>query len=96
MKVEEIVQVTIRFPKAKERKEKSWDLRRNEQLRKAIEECIATGKEVYSKTLSGLLYHVTPEFPLIESAMKEPANKSLMKVSVAVFTTAFHLGVRPE
>jgi len=41
-----------------------------------------------------VLYHVRPGFPLIESAMAEERNKSLMKVSVALFTAALHLGVR--
>jgi hypothetical protein len=41
-----------------------------------------------------ILYHVRPEYPLIESAMAEDRNKSLKKVTINMYTAALNMGVR--
>ncbi len=92
-KIEEIVTVKITFPKAKERAVKIWDLNWNTKLNAAIQKCLKTRRKVQVYR-GDILYIVKPRYPLIKEAMAKKENKSLLKVSISVFTSAFHLGVR--
>lgn len=97
MRLEEIVQVKVTLVPQKKRNQEYWDLERKPEIKAAVEKCLATGEEQFVYTRGEmLLYHVRPGFPLIESAMAEDRNKSLVKVSVSLFTAVLHLGVRDE
>jgi hypothetical protein len=93
MKIEEMMTCKVTFPKAAIRAEKAWNLQHNTQLAEAIERCRRTRRTVYANR-GNVLYVVKPRFPLVKSAMADVGNKSLLKVSVSVFTLAFSLGVR--
>lgn len=95
--IEELGMCTVTFPKAGKGRKKgiAIDLAKNHDLRKAILRCLETGQEEYVRPAGGTpLYYVSAEYPLIESAMKEQKNKSLLKISVTVYSTAHHMGVR--
>jgi hypothetical protein len=93
LKIEEIMQTTVTFGAKKKREAGVWNLEKNESLRKAIEECLETGKEVMIHDVGEALYQIIPRYPLIDSAMQRPENAHLKKVSVKVFVPAFSLGV---
>jgi len=94
MKIREFYTCKISLAKKRaDRDESTWNLQKNNRLREAIEKCLATGTEVFSADPGGILYHVQPKYPLIKSAMQEPKNKGLLKVSVTVYTHSLGLGV---
>lgn len=97
MIVEETMKVQIKFPNAKERQAKSWDLARNKPLREGIEECLATGRAVFKKsTADSLLYHIEPIYPWIPEHMAKPEVQAegWMQVYVKVYSQSFCLGVK--
>jgi hypothetical protein len=97
MKIRELVSLRITLPKKqKERDGGVWNLEKNTTLRESVDECIYTGKEVFKPQPGGMLYHVRPEYPMIESAMQQPENQALMKVSIVAYMTSLHLGVERE
>ena len=95
MKVEELVSCKVTLNK--KRNENFWDLSRRPELKEAITACLATGEQqIVDKRGSMMVFIVRPEYPLIESAMREPENKSFVRVSIIVLTHALHMGVRCE
>ena|ERR1035438_3810420 len=97
MKLEEIVQIKVSLaPQKKRREAEYWDLKRKPDLQAAIEKCIGTGEDQFVYTRGEMtLYHIRPGFPLIESAMAEDGNKTLLPVKISLYTAALHLGARP-
>lgn len=92
--ITELMQTKVTYPRAKkDRQAGIWNLERNKELREAIEACLATGETVI-REVGGALYRVKPEYPLIDSAMQNPKFKSLLKVSVAIYTLAWSVGVK--
>ena len=74
MKIEEITRIQISFGKNAKRK---WDLLKMSDLRESIEECLRTGKEVFHRNKGEVVvYHVTPDYPLIASAMASTCPES--------------------
>jgi hypothetical protein len=97
MRIEEITLIDVKLPNKKRMKEIDyWNLNRpyRRKLREAVRKCLSTGEEQFFYDEGIFLYHARPEFPLIESAMLEPDNQSLMKVSITVYSKIRHLGVR--
>jgi hypothetical protein len=96
MHCEEITQITVKMAPRKKRDAKEyWDLDRRPELKGAVETCLVTGQEQFvCKRGDMILYHVRPEYPLIESAMAEDRNKSLKKVTINMYTAALNMGVR--
>ena len=94
MKMRELVSCKVTLAtKQKDRESGFGNLERNTALREAIDECLKTGKEVFKAKPGGMLYHVRPDFPLIESAMEQPENRNMLQVSVVAYMTSLHLGV---
>ena len=97
MKIVELVSCKLTLPKQKKLRQSGvWNLETNKTLREAIEECLASGVEVLKVKPGGMLYHVKPEYPLVESAMQKPENAGLLKVSVIAYLSSEHLGVNRE
>ena len=93
MKIEEFVKVQVSLNKKRDKD--FWNLDRRPELKAAIEKCLATGEEQFLEVRGSMLvYSIRPDYPLIESAMAEEKNKSLLKVNVCVLTHALHMGVR--
>jgi hypothetical protein len=87
---------TCKITLAKKQKDRDggvWNLERNKRLREAIEKCLATGTEVFSADPGGMLYHIRPDYPLIESAMQKPENQGLLKVYVVIYMNSLVVGV---
>ena len=94
MKIREIACCKMTLPKSvRDRQSGIWNLEKNKRLRGAIDECMASGKEVFCATPGEPLYHILPEYPLIESAMQKPENVSLLKVRIVAYLNSEHLGV---
>lgn len=96
MRLEEMTIIRVTMAPKKRRKEPSfWDLDQHPDIKAAIEKCQLTQEDQYVlKRGEMLLYHIRPGFPLIDEAMARPENKSLVRVSVSLYTAAIHLGVR--
>ena len=66
-------------------------------LRASIEKCLATGEEQILRDDGVFVYIIKPQFPLIESAMKEKMNENLAETyPFRVFSQIRTLGVRTE
>ncbi len=99
MKIDEITLIKVTLPSKKEIKKLDyWNLARKSRaaLRASIEKCLATGEEQILRDDVVFVYIIKPQFPLIESAMKEKRNENLLKVSISVFSQIRTLGVRTE
>jgi hypothetical protein len=96
MKLEEMTTVKVIPPNKRERARTDYWNRNSASrraLKKCIQKCVDTGEQqIYHGDLD--LFVIKPAFPLIESAMQDPENASLLKVSILVYHMAFHLGVR--
>jgi hypothetical protein len=97
MKIEEITLIKVTLPTKKKMKEMDyWNLSRKSRvaLKAAIEKCLQSGEEQILRDDGVFVYIIKPMFPLIESAMKEKGNETLLKVSISVFSQIRTLGVR--
>lgn len=96
MTIEELTIITVKAPNKKTREQiHYWSAARHPYLLAAIGRCVETGEEQYVSSPKGMcLYHVRPEFPLIEEVMNREENKNVLKVSIAVYHPAFYLAAR--
>lgn len=93
----ELMSMTVKFAKRpKVNGEIIWPLNQRRELKAGIEEVLRTGVEKFVPISGGLLYHIRPEYPLIDSAMLEPGNRDFLKVHVRLYSQMYSLGVKNE